>query len=182
MVGGIVSLGRKMGLDALAEGVETPEEQATLVELGCTYVQGFGLARPMALSDTFAWLETQGAGMPRTEAGRHHPAGGMTPRTAIARGCRLAVPDPAGKVPTTPKTPLDLYPPLLLTLLTSDTRTRGHHGRPESQSDPGHRAQHGGHSHLVRVVPPRPRFPRIPTPSPPKPPSPPIRATARISP
>ena len=71
MVGGIVSLGRKMGLDALAEGVETPEEQATLVELGCTYVQGFGLARPMALSDTFAWLETQGAGMPRTEAGRH---------------------------------------------------------------------------------------------------------------
>jgi EAL domain-containing protein (putative c-di-GMP-specific phosphodiesterase class I) len=60
-----------MGLDALAEGVETPEEQATLVELGCAYVQGFGLARPMALSDTFAWLEAQDAGTPRTEAGRH---------------------------------------------------------------------------------------------------------------
>jgi len=72
MVGGIVSLGRKMGLDALAEGVETPEEQATLVDLGCAYVQGFGLARPMALSDTFAWLETQGVETPiPAEAGRH---------------------------------------------------------------------------------------------------------------
>jgi predicted signal transduction protein with EAL and GGDEF domain len=34
MVGGIVSLGRSMGLEALAEGVETPEEEAALTRAG----------------------------------------------------------------------------------------------------------------------------------------------------
>jgi EAL domain-containing protein (putative c-di-GMP-specific phosphodiesterase class I) len=58
MVGGIVSLGRTMGLEALAEGVETPEE-AALTQLGCSHVQGFGIAKPMPLSDTLAWLESR---------------------------------------------------------------------------------------------------------------------------
>jgi EAL domain-containing protein (putative c-di-GMP-specific phosphodiesterase class I) len=59
MVGGIVSLGRTMGLEALAEGVETPQEEAALTQLGCTYVQGFGIAKPMPLSDTLKWLENR---------------------------------------------------------------------------------------------------------------------------
>jgi diguanylate cyclase (GGDEF)-like protein len=66
MVGGIVSLGRSMGLEALAEGVETPEQEAALRGLGCSVMQGFGIGKPMPLDDTFAWLETRGAmGPPR---------------------------------------------------------------------------------------------------------------------
>jgi EAL domain-containing protein (putative c-di-GMP-specific phosphodiesterase class I) len=50
MVGGIVSLGRNMGLEALAEGVETPEEQATLTGAGLQPImQGFGIAKPMPI-------------------------------------------------------------------------------------------------------------------------------------
>jgi EAL domain-containing protein (putative c-di-GMP-specific phosphodiesterase class I)/GGDEF domain-containing protein len=56
MVGGIVSLGRSMGLEALAEGVETQQQQATLLGLGCSFMQGFGIGKPMPLHDTFAWL------------------------------------------------------------------------------------------------------------------------------
>jgi EAL domain-containing protein (putative c-di-GMP-specific phosphodiesterase class I) len=50
MVGGIVSLGRSMGLEALAEGVETPEQEAALTGLGCSHVQGFGIGKPMPLT------------------------------------------------------------------------------------------------------------------------------------
>jgi EAL domain-containing protein (putative c-di-GMP-specific phosphodiesterase class I) len=52
MVGGIVSLGRTMGLEALAEGVETPEEEAALTQLGCSHVQGFGIAETHAACPT----------------------------------------------------------------------------------------------------------------------------------
>jgi EAL domain-containing protein (putative c-di-GMP-specific phosphodiesterase class I) len=61
MVGGIVSLGRSMGLEALAEGVETPEEEAALTRAGLQPImQGFGIGKPMPIDDTFAWLETRG--------------------------------------------------------------------------------------------------------------------------
>jgi len=59
MVAAIVSLGRTMGLEALAEGVETPQEEAALIRLGCSYVQGFGIARPMPLSETLDWLKSR---------------------------------------------------------------------------------------------------------------------------
>jgi EAL domain-containing protein (putative c-di-GMP-specific phosphodiesterase class I) len=48
-----------MGLGALAEGVETPEEEAALTQLGCSHVQGFGIAEPMPLSETLAWLASR---------------------------------------------------------------------------------------------------------------------------
>jgi EAL domain-containing protein (putative c-di-GMP-specific phosphodiesterase class I)/GGDEF domain-containing protein len=71
MVGGIVSLGRKMGLEALAEGIETPQEQGTLVELGCAFVQGYGVAKPMPLAETFAWLDNHAGSTMPAAAERH---------------------------------------------------------------------------------------------------------------
>jgi diguanylate cyclase (GGDEF)-like protein len=46
MLRAIVSMARALGLDTVAEGVETPEEIALLTGVGATYGQGFGLARP----------------------------------------------------------------------------------------------------------------------------------------
>ena len=44
---GIVELGKAMGLDLVAEGIETTDQVATLRELGCEHGQGFLFARPM---------------------------------------------------------------------------------------------------------------------------------------
>jgi diguanylate cyclase (GGDEF)-like protein/PAS domain S-box-containing protein len=43
----IVALARDLGMDAVAEGVETPEQLAQLKALDCQYGQGYLIARPM---------------------------------------------------------------------------------------------------------------------------------------
>lgn len=56
MVAAILSMAERMGLDTLAEGVETPGEHAMLAQLGCGDVQGFGIARPMPIDETLDWI------------------------------------------------------------------------------------------------------------------------------
>jgi len=56
MVSAIVSLAERLGLETLAEGVETAAEHAMLSQLGCGHVQGFGLARPMPLAEATDWI------------------------------------------------------------------------------------------------------------------------------
>lgn len=56
MVGAILTMADRLGLDTLAEGVETAGEQAMLARLGCGHVQGFGIARPMPMTETVAWI------------------------------------------------------------------------------------------------------------------------------
>ncbi len=58
MVAAILSMAERLGIQTLAEGVETIGEHAHLSQLGCTHVQGFAIARPMALSQTEEWLRT----------------------------------------------------------------------------------------------------------------------------
>ncbi|MFQ5426562.1 MAG: putative bifunctional diguanylate cyclase/phosphodiesterase [Gaiellales bacterium] len=43
----IVSLGRTLGLETVAEGIETPEQRAELRRLGCDYGQGFLFSPPL---------------------------------------------------------------------------------------------------------------------------------------
>jgi diguanylate cyclase (GGDEF)-like protein len=47
IVRGILTMARELGLSAVAEGVERPEQLQVLRELGCRSAQGFLLARPM---------------------------------------------------------------------------------------------------------------------------------------
>lgn len=56
MVAAILSMAERLGLASLAEGVETPGEHAMLSQLGCADVQGFGIARPMAVDETLDWI------------------------------------------------------------------------------------------------------------------------------
>ncbi len=58
MVAAILTMAERLGLEALAEGVETDAELAMLRQLGCAYVQGFGIARPMPFEDTDRWIGT----------------------------------------------------------------------------------------------------------------------------
>ncbi|EAQ05151.1 diguanylate cyclase, putative [Pseudooceanicola batsensis HTCC2597] len=61
MVAAILTMAERLGLDTLAEGVETPGEHAMLAQLGCGHVQGFGLGRPMPFEATADWIRAQAA-------------------------------------------------------------------------------------------------------------------------
>lgn len=56
MVGAILTMAERLGLDTLAEGVETVGERQMLTRLGCGHVQGFLIARPMPFSETIPWI------------------------------------------------------------------------------------------------------------------------------
>lgn len=52
----ILSMADRLGVDTLAEGVETGAELAMLAQLGCGHVQGFWIGRPMSFEATSDWL------------------------------------------------------------------------------------------------------------------------------
>lgn len=56
ITGAIINLAERLNIQALAEGVETQDEQATLNELGCSVAQGYLHARPMPLMQLRAWI------------------------------------------------------------------------------------------------------------------------------
>lgn len=55
----ILMIARNLGLECVAEGIETPEQLAHLKTLGCEFGQGYLLGRPMGEADFQVWLETQ---------------------------------------------------------------------------------------------------------------------------
>ncbi|RJL06829.1 EAL domain-containing protein [Paracoccus aestuarii] len=57
MILAILALTERLGIAALAEGVETRAEYAFLAQMGCDEVQGYAVARPMPLADTRVFLE-----------------------------------------------------------------------------------------------------------------------------
>jgi EAL domain-containing protein (putative c-di-GMP-specific phosphodiesterase class I) len=52
----IISLAERLGLETVAEGVETSGEQAMLARLGFTHAQGFGIGRPMPFEEIAEWM------------------------------------------------------------------------------------------------------------------------------
>lgn len=56
MLAAILSMADQLGVETLAEGVESAALHALCAQLGCRHVQGFAIARPMPLDDTFDWL------------------------------------------------------------------------------------------------------------------------------
>ena len=56
MVESLVHLGGKLGLKVLCEGIETLEQLRFLAGIGCTYGQGYYIARPMPFADFEAFL------------------------------------------------------------------------------------------------------------------------------
>jgi len=55
----IISLGKKMQLKVIAEGIEELGQQERLIELGCDEVQGFYYAKPMPAEDFIEFLQQQ---------------------------------------------------------------------------------------------------------------------------
>jgi diguanylate cyclase (GGDEF)-like protein/PAS domain S-box-containing protein len=61
-----IDLARNLGLEVVAEGVETEVVWDRLGELGCTVAQGYYLSRPVSADDLRAWLDERRHGeLPR---------------------------------------------------------------------------------------------------------------------
>ena len=60
IVGSVIELAHRLGLRAVAEGVESPAALVALEALGCDLVQGYELARPMRGPELEAWMTDRG--------------------------------------------------------------------------------------------------------------------------
>ncbi|MBZ5486828.1 EAL domain-containing protein [Halomonas aquamarina] len=53
-----IEMGHSLGLEVVAEGVENRASAELLSTLGCDYLQGYWLAKPMASEQLIAWLDS----------------------------------------------------------------------------------------------------------------------------
>lgn len=60
-VAAIVALAQAMGIETLAQGTETQSELDAVAGLGCDFVQGYAIARPMGLDNVADWARAHGA-------------------------------------------------------------------------------------------------------------------------
>ncbi len=56
-----IDLGRHLGLQVVAEGVETDAVMSSLTALRCDVAQGFGLSRPLPPEALGEWLSERAA-------------------------------------------------------------------------------------------------------------------------
>jgi len=59
LVSTMVEIGKSLGIEVVAEGVETLEQANILRDLGCDYLQGYAFARPMPAEDIAGWVTRQ---------------------------------------------------------------------------------------------------------------------------
>jgi EAL domain-containing protein (putative c-di-GMP-specific phosphodiesterase class I) len=64
IAGTIIGLARSLGLQVIAEGVETEAQREFLARQGCERYQGYLFCRPLELSALEAWLDAGAVGTP----------------------------------------------------------------------------------------------------------------------
>ncbi len=56
LIQSVVGIARALRIKTAVEGVETPEQAGILRDLGCNYLQGFLIGKPMSAEDCLNWL------------------------------------------------------------------------------------------------------------------------------
>jgi EAL domain-containing protein (putative c-di-GMP-specific phosphodiesterase class I) len=59
LVKAIISLCKGLGIETVAEGVETEESWITLANLGCDLAQGYLICRPIPIAQLVDWLDVR---------------------------------------------------------------------------------------------------------------------------
>ncbi|MGH8591748.1 MAG: EAL domain-containing protein [Gammaproteobacteria bacterium] len=70
VVTAIISLARSLGIEVVAEGVETEDQVEFLKERGCRIAQGYLFARPMPAAEIGKWLRSFSSRLTREARGR----------------------------------------------------------------------------------------------------------------
>lgn len=70
LVSAIVSMANSLGLEVICEGAETREQCDLIVDLGCSLIQGFSVARPMSGTDFHQFLAHHMGAKPVAAASR----------------------------------------------------------------------------------------------------------------
>jgi diguanylate cyclase (GGDEF)-like protein/PAS domain S-box-containing protein len=73
IVRAILSLAEALNLTAIAEGVETDLQLHHLIDLHCSFGQGYHIARPATVADLDGWLERQGSSTGRINMPVYRP-------------------------------------------------------------------------------------------------------------
>jgi EAL domain-containing protein (putative c-di-GMP-specific phosphodiesterase class I) len=60
-----IDLGRNLGLEIVAEGVESQAEWDALTELGCDYAQGYYVSPAVSAGELMQWLRARGPHVPQ---------------------------------------------------------------------------------------------------------------------
>ncbi len=60
IVGALIALARRLGVEPVAEGIEEISQQAVLVSLGCRVMQGYLFGRPMSVADFTTLVQQAG--------------------------------------------------------------------------------------------------------------------------
>jgi EAL domain-containing protein (putative c-di-GMP-specific phosphodiesterase class I) len=75
----IIALGAALKMKVLAEGIETANQAARLIAMGCTYGQGYHFSRPLPPAECELMMEKHALGRSKSGASRRHslavPAG-----------------------------------------------------------------------------------------------------------
>ncbi|HEY0823521.1 MAG TPA: EAL domain-containing protein, partial [Ramlibacter sp.] len=66
IAGTIIGLCRNLGLEVIAEGVETEEQRAFLARQGCHRYQGYLFCRPLPIGELEAFIDAAEGGVPVT--------------------------------------------------------------------------------------------------------------------
>ncbi len=105
-----VELGHAIGVEVVAEGVETTEQLEALRTMGCDQAQGYFVGKPLAHDDFEAWVQTRSADFevggtkraaPRRTGGKAALAAAAA-AAAAASGQAGAAPAPVAPAPAVP--------------------------------------------------------------------------------
>jgi EAL domain-containing protein (putative c-di-GMP-specific phosphodiesterase class I) len=70
LITAVTSIAATLGMTTVAEGIETAEQHAAVVELGCTHAQGYLFARPAPAHEVWKQVRGTSFSLARTAAGR----------------------------------------------------------------------------------------------------------------
>src|SRR6185369_1351539 len=85
IVRSVITLANDLGLEVVAEGVESPEQAQVLEQLGCQYAQGYLWAKALPLDELTVRLKDQLHGV-KTDAPTLRTADHRTGRAQIVAG------------------------------------------------------------------------------------------------